>query len=367
MNVGGIHRKLNVHCTKGTLILKTRPKVWTTPLILASIYILLPAMGFLSFSQAQRVDSAPSAFVKGEATRQTKIAQDLIRRGKGAVPDALLLLDSPDIQIQAAALVALGRIGDSGTLSKVSRKIASPSALVRATAAAALGDLGDKGATSVLLSTVNDPDPSVRIQTILALAKLKVPELEPVMKAEAIRAEASAGERQAAIVGLGNIKSIRAVGDLILIATNAIEQEHTRSAAIAALGAIGDKRAVRPIVKLLNDPSDTVRFNAAASLGTLGGSDAEEGLIRLLRDPNQPNFIRIRAIGSIRSLGTDAGTQELFRISREEGEFIAMHAVRALVITGAPGGKAAALELKMRSKDAFVRSIMDRLIVGDTR
>jgi hypothetical protein len=82
----------------------------------------------------------------------------------------------------------------------------------------------------------------------------------------------------------------------------------------------------------------------------------------MMRDQKQPDFIRIRVAWALRSIGTDSAIQELFHVTETETEFMAMHAVRVLVMSHTPGGKDAALNLRVRSRDAFVLSTLEALL-----
>jgi HEAT repeat protein len=81
-----------------------------------------------------------------------------------------------------------------------------------------------------------------------------------------------------------------------------------------------------------------------------------------MRDRKQPDFIRIRVAWALRSIGTDRAIQELFHVTETDSEFIAMHAVRVLIMSHIPGGKDAALSLNARSKDTFVMSTLETLL-----
>jgi HEAT repeat protein len=65
----------------------------------------------------------------------------------------------------------------------------------------------------------------------------------------------------------------RADGDRVAELTTQLTAKHTekeRIAAVAALGRLGDKKALKPLVGALRDKSATVRAVAAAALGKLG-------------------------------------------------------------------------------------------------
>jgi hypothetical protein len=65
------------------------------------------------------------------------------------------------------------------------------------------------------------------------------------------------------------------------------------------------------------------------------------------------------ALGDIRS---NASIEALFTMTREEDEFIAMHAAQVLMADKIPGAEQAAKALKARSHDSFVVSTLDKLL-----
>jgi HEAT repeat protein len=284
-------------------------------------------------------------------------------KGKSGVSEVLPLLNAPDVEAQLTALAVLERAGATEALDRISTKTSDPNPIVRAAAAKALGGLASERAIPTLFTALADPDRSVRISAIFALAHLKASQATSTLHSTAIGTDADPAEREAAIIGLGNLKAAEAVKDLISIALNTGEQEKTRGAALAALGEIGDPLSVDPIVRLItDDASEVVRFNAAGALGSLGGSEAQTALIRLMRDQRQPDFIRIRVAWALRNIGTDRAIRELFQVAKTDSEFIAMHAVRVLIMSHTPGGKSAALSLRARSKDTFVLSTLETLL-----
>ena len=68
------------------------------------------------------------------------------------------------------------------------------------------------------------------------------------------------------------------------LTTSASEKE--RISAVTALARLGDKRALRPLVAALHDPSAMVRAIAAAGLGKLGHRAAVPALREAQRDPD---------------------------------------------------------------------------------
>ena len=324
--------------------------------------LLFPFGLLFAFTQETQPSSLTAEFVKASPRARLALTKSLIQKGRDAVPVVLPLLDNADAEVQVQALAILEHIGAVEVRNNVAAKLADTNPTIRAAAARALGVLGDADTAPVLLTALSDPDRGVRVSSTLALGRLKAMAVGPVFRSILTRRDLDASERQAAIMSVGHLRLTEVVDDLITIATSTSEKENTRSVSIAALGEIGDIEALKPILDLLEDPTETIRFNAAASLGSLGGAEAESALIRVLRNPHEADFIRIRAAWAIRNIGNETGIKELLQAAKGENEFIAMHAVRVLIETKTPGGKEAAGDLAARTKDAFVRSTLEKLM-----
>ena len=73
------------------------------------------------------------------------------------------------------------------------------------------------------------------------------------------------------------------------------------SAAAWALGKIGDKRAVEPLIEALKHEHVGLRATSADSLGELGDERAVEPLIEL-RDADKEKYVEIRARDALRMI-----------------------------------------------------------------
>lgn len=97
---------------------------------------------------------------------------------------------------------------------------------------------------------------------------------------------------------LGMLADVRAV--MPLIEKLKSDEKWVRRGAAHALGIIGDKRAVDPLIALLTDTHHDVRAQAAWSLGRLGEEKAREPLKLLLQDPRED--VRKEAAAAVTSL-----------------------------------------------------------------
>lgn len=83
-----------------------------------------------------------------------------------------ILAESTNLEIQIAAIEALGALGSPGALPALSEMLTSLHWELRAKAATALGQIGDSWATPLLVSALRDPDWWVRRNSAAAIARM---------------------------------------------------------------------------------------------------------------------------------------------------------------------------------------------------
>ncbi len=83
-----------------------------------------------------------------------------------------ILAESRNLEIQIAAVEALGELGSPGAVPALSEMLTSPHWELRAKAATALGSIGDEWATPLLVSSLRDPDWWVRRNSAAAIARM---------------------------------------------------------------------------------------------------------------------------------------------------------------------------------------------------
>lgn len=143
-----------------------------------------------------------------------------------------------------------------------------------------------------------------------------------------------------------------------------------RQQAVESLGVLGDPEATLPIARLLEDHEPQVQGAAAHALGNLGDARAALALLRLVAAPNEPQVLRATIAALVRLPGErvaagllaafdeppaglttseiadliglrdqpeDTLVQGLVDRTREPGN--ARHALRALVLLGAPAAE----------------------------
>jgi HEAT repeat protein len=234
----------------------------------------------------------------------------------------------------------------------------------RAFAAELLGRVGNAKAVPALLETVQatrSEDADVREIALRALARIKDPRaVDPLV--EALRkAEIWLAPRIADILArhgevvvepmiafldettrhparawaaniLGELKSPRGFPALVR-ALNDLDDE-VRAKAAAALGRLGDRRAVTYLLDhLLTDPAPFVRARIAGSLGQFSDTEVIDRLVRALGDPAW--WVRMRSVEALEQIGPVAESPLLLALDDPDPE-IRIRAAVALERLGVP-------------------------------
>lgn len=178
---------------------------------------------------------------------------------------------------------------ESSTPPEVTRQIErlrSPDPVERGYAALELGKLGAPAAAAVpaLISILGD---NARLEESRRSAGVTV----------AFRQGLSPG--RLAAEALGDIGDKRAVDPLILRLSH--ERRDLRRNAAYALGLLGDDRAVKPLVALAGNKGEdaSLRGEAAEALGRIGHEDAIPALAGLFRDKTDDWFVRWKATAGL--------------------------------------------------------------------
>ena len=159
---------------------------------------------------------------------------------------------------------------------------------VRSEAATSLGSIGDLSAVAPLAGLVNDPEYHVRKSVILALRALADAGVEDPTIADAIVAALEDSDfevRLLATVSVSHTRGSRATAALLGLLQGSYEKNKWYAA--RALGEIGDKGAVDPLIEMLKAPAGNQRSVAAFALGLLGDSRAVPPLLDALKDPDE--------------------------------------------------------------------------------
>jgi HEAT repeat protein len=224
------------------------------------------------------------------------------RLGARAVGPLVTALQAGDPLVRQAAIEALTPIRDVSTLEPLLTALKDEDKDVRRAAVNALAELKDARVIERLIATLSEGNHNLRISAADVLEKIgwqpgkdengvaywlarsdaaKCIEIGTPAVARLISSlKFKDYSSVIAARALGGIGDRRAVEPLIA----AISDLMVREAAIEALGDIGDRRAVEPLIAVLKGTANDLRFHAAKALGKIGDPRALEPLIAILKD-----------------------------------------------------------------------------------
>ena len=194
-------------------------------------------------------------------------------------------------------------------------------------------ELKGQGAVKSLLELSNDTDEHVSNAAIEGLAKIGEPAVRPL-----IEALSDKNFRCSAAMALARIQDKRAVDPLI----NMLEDEDDwfRFCVAYALNHISDKRVINPFIKVLKNDSDSrVCSEVIQCLGRIGGKNAIEPLIGALQ--NTDNKVKWYAAEALGKLADERAIEPLIRAFRPTPErgYPCFKAKDALIKIGKPAIK----------------------------
>jgi len=208
---------------------------------------------------------------------------------------ATLLLEEPSRDVRRTAALSLGKIGHVAATTALVKALSDPDLQVREYSAWALGQIGedvnDKAAVR-LAGMLADRDRSVKQAAAQALGKIG-PRQQVIAILTQVLAVGERGSRRAAVDALAQLEAKSAYPAL---REALIDQDPAvRQGALAALGELGDRRALPDFrERLLFDTDPGVRAEAAYRLGKLGDHRELQALEEAAHDDASP-FVRVWA------------------------------------------------------------------------
>ena len=136
--------------------------------------------------------------------------------------------------------------------------------------------------------------------------------------------------RKRATNSLGGFKERRAVDPLIAVLENSDESKSIRAGAATSLGALKDERAASTLLTALTDENAEIRLQAAAALGNLKDVKAVPKLSEMLENPLEPDDIRAAAATALGNIGDKTAEAVLIRALDIRVGDIAKNAIVAL-------------------------------------
>ncbi len=211
-------------------------------------------------------------------------------RRQKIVPVLLEAVKSRESKVRAAAVIAIGKVGDPSLFQVVKGAMSDSNIEVRQAALLALGLLGDLQATPYLLTILNSSsyDSAMRVHAALGLGLLQKEQMTPYLvdflERNILKVGSGIDEVQVAvIIALGINGDRRAVEPMArFLRDGRLKDGPVRVNLLTSLGKLGDVRAMPFIIHSLEKGDIEVRRAAAIALGELNYSPASEDEIMTL-------------------------------------------------------------------------------------
>ena len=246
----------------------------------------------------------------------------LLGFGPEAVSPLIASLAHPDVHIQEASARILGKIKDPSAVFPLIAAFQAPFAdRVRIAAAVALGDLGDARAVAPLMEALYEKTSPALHEVPRALAKLGACAVSPL---------------------------IQALGDA---------DGQVSRMAMAALGEIGDARAIPPLIGRLKSDAPFMSRAAADALVEIG----EASVLPLMSVASEKGKARQRALDTLIRIGADGVAPLLEGLQSDPARYEAV-ALAVLPEIGTPAAEAVAALWK--APDSSGNDLWGRLLLA---
>jgi HEAT repeat protein len=190
--------------------------------------------------------------------------------------------------------------------------------------------LGGSDAVSLLVTTLNDEVAFVREWAASALSKPSDNTAIPAL-IKAMENDPDKSVRIKALWALGDIGDASAVPSLLRL----LEQEDDRlDSIVSALGKLGDKRAVDPLIQLLSRQLEKRRVSPDSiveALGNLRADRAAPYLTQILTRADCNRAWRISAPSALRKIGDPTAVGPLIQSLSDDNYLVRASAIAALV------------------------------------
>ncbi len=242
---------------------------------------------------------------------------------------------------RAFAAELLGRVGNAKAVPALLETVQatrSEDADVREISLRALARIGDPRAIGPLIEALKQAESWLAPRIADILVRHGDPVIEPMLAF--LREPERHPARSWAANILGELKAQRAFPTLVLALKDIDDEVRAKSA--AALGKLGDRRAVTYLLDhLLSDPAPFVRARIASALGQFADSEVIDRLVRALGDPAW--WVRMRSVEALEQIGAAAEAPLLVALDDPDPE-IRIRAAVALERLGVPARLVGAIE-----------------------
>ena len=280
---------------------------------------------------------------------------------KRAIAPFLELLEDNDLLIRQKAIEGLIDIGDASIVPHLIGLLRSHDVNVRRSGVEVLRSMKDPATTAALMQAIKDSDWWVRQIATDSLSALKGGNI--VDGFIGLLSDENEDIRRSAIEFFNNVPTPAAFEALIGRLADA--DWWVRERAMSALGKLKDKRAIQPILKMVNDPQ--VFRSVPQTLAAIGGQEVVEPLRGFLFNP--ANQIKIGAMHGLAVIKAQEAVDDLKSCLSSPDLDIKNEAVDALkAITGqvfTEADVAAAGSVQLAPRKASGTTVVEAIVVID--
>ncbi|MCX8032151.1 MAG: HEAT repeat domain-containing protein [Thermoleophilia bacterium] len=249
----------------------------------------------LTWLQDSEADQALADFIgRGKAT--PTVISRLSRTGGRLLSLIRDQVRHENEEVRRAAVVALGRLGDTGGVETLLTVLTSDPALA-AVAADSLAKIGDRSAFEGLYSQIGHADADVREAVIGAINSLGHPETEERVRASLEDANPVVRESAVRIAGYFGFTTLVP----LLLARTEDPEDFVRAAAVEHLpfqdAVLTEEQIIDCLLKAFADPSPLVRAAATRASAHIEAPRISQQLAELLKDPDM--WVRYYACRSL--------------------------------------------------------------------
>jgi HEAT repeat protein/energy-coupling factor transporter ATP-binding protein EcfA2 len=276
------------------------------------------------------IDAAQSENTKVRATAVFRLG---IVRGDEALDIVEEILAGDEREIRLKAVEALGFIGGDRALSILHTLFQGGDFGTRITSVRTAGRCGEE-AIDFLLAALRDSTGEVRMSVVDALAKIDGKRFVDVF-IDRLR-DPHPYVRQHAAMALDMIADRKAIPALLIALEEKSQLDIGANHRGGVLGSVAhalqhyrDEHVVQALIKLLReDKGNQGAANAAIALGRIGDKRAVEPLLEVLQ--NSFNYLRAHVAEGLGLLGDKRATMPLIAVLQDEDDIVRMYVVEAL-------------------------------------
>ena len=266
---------------------------------------------------------------------------------------------TPDADACRLALFALVRLRQYEALARVALDEQGAPVSRWWPVAYALQRIGDRRAVPALLALASTPGVHTAAFALRGLAALREPQAVDPAIVIAGRADADVRVRVAGVRALGQLRATSAVPVLVRLADEPTTPRNLALEVLAALGAIGDRRALDVMLDRMTDRAPATR---AAAFGGAARLDPEAFLLVFSGfEPDRDWSVRASLASVLGSLPADRVRRAIEDLTSDQDARVQAPALEALAQIGAPD-LAARLFAALESPDFAVRATAARLV-----